>query len=39
MSRHAIYLKTNNGSRLALDNLDRWMKVAFLMGGGLLCIV
>lgn len=39
MGRHAFYLKVDKGSRLAMDNLDRWMKAASRMGGDcyLLC--
>lgn len=32
MGRHAFYLKIDKGSKQAMDNLSRWMNVAFLMG-------
>lgn len=32
MGGHAFYLKTDKGSRQAMDNLSRWMNTASLMG-------
>lgn len=33
MGKYAFYLKMNNGSRLAMDNLSRWMNAVLLTEG------
>ena len=33
MGRRAFYLKTDKGSRLAMNNLNRWINAVSLMGG------